>query len=114
MDYKCPSCGSDNIQKISLTVMKGTKSSALGSSQSFLAEAHSPPSERRTFWWCIGLFFFAPGAVTTGNGFFIVVALSCIAGLGHAIYYNNKVYPTEVREWNSRWICQRCASVFKI
>lgn len=114
MDYQCPNCQSDNIQKLSLTVMKGTNGSAFGTSQTVLAEAHSPPVKRRQFWWGVGLFLFAPGAITTGNGFFIVVALACAAGIGYAWHYNNKVYPKEVREWNSKWICQRCACVFKI
>lgn len=129
-EYQCPTCGSDNIQKISLAVMKGTKSvslfglggsgagpgggGAMGTSQSALAEIHSPPTEKRIFWWCLGIFLFAPGAIATGNAFPIVIAVMCLAGLIRAWYYNNKEYPTELREWNSRWICQRCASVFKL
>lgn len=130
MDYQCPNCKSDNIQKISLAVMKGTNSvsffglgggnggagggGAFGTSQTVLAEAHSPPVKRRMFWWGLGAFFFAPGAITTGNGFFIIVALMCAAGLGYAMYYNSAVYEDELREWNAKWICQRCACVFKL
>lgn len=112
-EYVCPTCGSDNIQKLSLTVMKGTKSGAIGSTQTALAEIHSPPTERRWVWWSIGLFFFGPGAITTGNGFFIVVAAACALGLGYALYYNHAVYYKELQAWNRLWICQRCAAVFK-
>jgi hypothetical protein len=86
--------------------MKGTKSGGFGSTQTALAEIHSPPTERR---WV----FFGPGAITTGNGFFIVVASACALGLGYALYYNHAVYYKELQAWNRLWICQRCATVFK-
>lgn len=114
LKYECPNCGCDNIQKLSLTVMKGTKSGAFGGSQSALAEVNSPPTERRLLWWGLGLFLFGPGAITIGNGFFIVVAIACALGLGYALYYNNVEYHKELKAWNALWICQRCASVFKI
>src|SRR5574343_739293 len=114
MEYVCPDCGSENVQKLSLTVMKGTKNGAIGSTQTALAEIHSPPTERRWVWWALGLFLFGPGAVTTGHGFFIVVAISCALGLGYAWYYNNVQYQKELIAWNRLWICQRCATVFKL
>lgn len=113
-EYICPSCGGEHIQKLSLTVMKGTKTSVIGSTHSALAEIHSPPTERRWIWWALGLFLFGPGAVTTGNGFFIVVAVACLLGLGYALYYNNIEYRKELQAWNALWICQRCAAVFKL
>ena len=128
-NYECPNCQSENIQKLSLAVMHGTKSVSFlgiggasggaggggmfGTSQSALAELNSPPKEKSSVWWSIGIVIFGLSSLTL-NPIPIFLFLGCCFGLWAAWSYNSKEYPALLKDWNEKWICQRCATVFKL
>lgn len=113
LKYECPNCQSENIQKLSLAVMKGTKSGTIGSAQTALAEFNSPPKEKSLVWWSIGCALFGIASLSL-NPFPIIMLFGCCLGLFSSWHYNSKEYPVLVKDWNEKWICQRCAMVFKI
>ena len=134
IDLTCPKCRSDNTQKLSLAVEGGTFSnkaitigagvantgaglgagSTKGTSTSRLAQRHEAPEKIPVIRgglsilivaWVVSLLA-GPWAMTVGY-------LIAVAGAGWGWVYNFRFYPTEMAEWDAKYLCLRCSEVFK-
>ena len=144
-EIKCPQCATDNVQRIELAYMQGSsnidtigktvgagigrgggrwgvgvggaRTRTRGSSQSYLAENLSPPSQigYTSVSWLIGI-----GVLILLVGgreiFFLILGFGLIAWGGYRFYrighHNERWYPQAMEVWRRNWICQRCGDIF--
>ena len=129
-EFKCPKCGSENIQKCELIYMNGTvshsstttfgkyESTTEGQASTDLAQAVAPPAKESTSW--IATVFFAFLAFLFFSDSFIAglvlggIALLLGKASADAEQYNTNVYPKEYQQWLHSYICYRCGNRFLI
>ncbi|MBQ7492996.1 MAG: hypothetical protein IJT47_01025 [Selenomonadaceae bacterium] len=129
-EYKCPKCGSENIQKCEVIYMSGTVSHSStttlgryeatteGSSSTDLAQAVAPPAEQDTSWLAVIIFGFLAYCFLD-ESLIVSAILGAIAFLlgkssVDASEYNDKIYPKEYDRWRHSYICHRCGNRFII
>jgi hypothetical protein len=148
VQYSCPTCGSENTQRLSTVYMAGVSNfsavmsgfgwaggpaggsgSLTGVSQTQISEMAAPPPKKRYRGALLLLLsspFIGPApfallesldgvrpiyekmAVVLGTGFLIAALL----WLGSTYVYNKRVWPARCREWQRRFLCLRCATIF--
>ena len=130
LDLACPSCGSENTQKLSLTVGGGTLSnkaltiggsqgggllaaSTSSSSTTKLAEAHAPPQKRSIFgtFGCCMLLAALVAAFTSSTAIAFGLGIAVIWVILNMIH-NAKVYPPALARWQKLYLCLRCSELF--
>ena len=126
---KCPTCESDNTQRLEVAYQFGTQdistqsntagvglgmrgglgiggavTSTKGQSQSILAQNAAPPA-RKSYKW--PLIIFLSGFATYGVG--------CLIG-GYFCYqnylYNNETLPELYQHWTKGWMCHKCGNTY--
>lgn len=129
-EFKCPNCGSENIQKCEVIYMSGTVSHSStttlgkyeatteGQASTDLAQAVAPPAEQSTSWIATTVFCFL-AAVFFKDSFIVSLVLGAIALLlgkssVDADKYNKEIYPREYKRWKDSYICHRCGNRFII
>lgn len=133
--FVCPSCRSDNISKVSLVVANQTKSfqssstgvgfglgggagigtaTTSGTSQSAAAAQLSPPAQKPVvagmIGFLVGAYFSFHDSMVIG----VIVASISLFALVRAFRFNRYTLPKIVAAWDELYLCQRCATVFKI
>ena len=104
-DFVCPGCGHNEVQRLSLAVMNAGGD---------MAKVHAAPAKKGT---ALSTFFFMFSlviALVFQSPFFIFVALIAFAFLLQAVFYNSREWPDLFDEWQKKWVCLRCGSVFEI
>lgn len=104
-EFVCPGCGHDQVQRLSLAVMN----TAGG-----FAQIHAPPAKQGTGISSFVVMFSLVITVIFQSAFFVVVALVAAGFLMHAVFYNLREWPDLFEEWQKKWVCTRCGSVFEI
>ncbi len=127
-EFKCPHCGSENIQKCEVIYMSGTVShtstttfgkyeaTTEGQAATDLAQAVAPPAKMETS-WVAGLIFGGLAYLFGIDSFLAGLVLGAIAlvffkGSIDAEKYNNEIYPKEYERWRNTYICHRCGNQF--
>lgn len=133
MEFNCPSCGSESTQKLSLAVAGGTFSNqsvsmgagltgtgvgvggvtTKGTSTSKFAEKNAEPEKLppiRTF--IAVLIFSGFVALFVGGAALQVGFWLGLLAVAFCIYNNVKLFPREHAEWDSKFLCQRCSTIF--
>ena len=134
-NFSCPNCQSDNIAKVSLVVSNSTKSfqsstvgiglgaggafgvggaGTTGSSQSVTAEALRAPGPKPVAAGLLGVLAGLFFALHDNQFLGVTILVISIAALLRAYHFNNNVLPKLIASWNELYLCQRCATVFKI
>ena len=136
--FKCPHCGSENIQKCSIIYNSGTAShqstttingnveaETSGVSGTNLAQQLAPPAKKDEEWIAsvvcglIALFF--ADALTDTHHFFLVLVITVVFGLFAIILwmmssenqkYNENQFPIDYDVWTRSYFCHRCGNVF--
>jgi len=129
----CPSCGSENSQKLSLAVHAGTSTSTTttaiiggasghfgqglalsgGTTTSQLAKTHAEPKKKPVF---LPLFLVLPVAGVLALIHWIAgaaVLLPFVVKSWLNLSYNQDVQPKLHAEWSAKFICLRCGNIFK-
>lgn len=104
-EFLCPSCGHDQVQRLSLAVMN---------TDGDFAKAHAAPTKKGTALATFCLMFSLVIALVFQSSFFIFVALIAFAFLIQAVFYNSREWPDLFDEWQKKWICMRCGKIFEI
>jgi DNA-directed RNA polymerase subunit RPC12/RpoP len=134
MDLRCPECGSENTQRLSLLVGQGTLATistglavgqgrggpvggiggAIGKTTSELAKLHAAPKRESVFWAPI-LIAALGAALSLAVGAWAVWAAAAFAlwGLFSAASYNIRSYPAEAARWANSYLCLRCSHPFE-
>lgn len=133
--FVCPSCRSDNISKVSLIVANQTKSfqssstgigfglgggvgigtaGTTGTSQSAAAAQLSPPKPKPVVAGMVGLLVGAYFSFHDSVAIGVIVASISLFALIRAFRFNRYTLPKILSAWNELYLCQRCATVFKI
>ena len=130
-EFKCPKCGSENIQKCEVIYMSGTVSHSStttfgryeatteGQASTDLAQAVAPPAQQDTSWLAgivvafIAFVLFDDGGIIPGL-VLGAIALLLFKSSVDADKYNKEVYPKEYRRWQRSYICHRCGNRFLI
>ena len=130
-EFKCPKCGSENIQKCEVIYMSGTVSHSStttmgryeatteGQASTDLAQAVAPPAKQDTSWLAgivvafIAFVLFDDGGIIPGL-VFGAIALLLFKSSADAESYNSNVYPKEYERWKHSYICHRCGNRFII
>jgi len=135
MSIPCPHCNSQNTQKFSLIYRSGTAdinlttvkstygvgglsagaASTSGTTQSHLASQCAPPEKRSYFLPVVGIFI--GGCVLSllvGAWVIDVMYLLLIGYIVLAIRHNFQYYPMWLQEWNEKYICLRCDTIFLV
>ena len=129
-EFKCPKCGSENIQKCEVIYLSGTVSHSStttmgryeatteGQASTDLAQAVAPPAEQDTSWIATIVFCFL-ACLFFRDSFIVFLILGAIALLLgkssiDADEYNKKIYPKEYDRWRHSYICHRCGNRFII
>jgi hypothetical protein len=138
---QCKSCGSDNVQKLSLVYEQGTqnikttgrtygsgvgvgrggigagfgsaRTTTTGKSQSLAAKKAAPP-EKKPIALAIGVIVI---------GLFIAIAIDAVAvgliavAIGGFLFwtfyrYNKNTFPPLYAEWDKSWLCNKCGAVY--
>jgi hypothetical protein len=141
-EYKCASCSTTDIQKLSMVYESGTStisgtttgtstgvgigrgglgigtavnsSRTSGTQTTELAKRAAPPEKKFGAGWIgIGV---AVGIVAMAIGG-IVIALVVIGGsvavAQPGIRYNRDVFPSLRARWEQSWLCHRCGAIFQ-
>lgn len=132
--YRCDQCGTTNIVAAPLLYEQGTRTYSgplhSGVSQSFSAQAASPPSPRgyvrASLLWGFWILLFSimvlvgfslilkhpTAAVLENTAIFALPDIACIAGLllsfRRIARYNREVYSRLYWNWEHTYICRRC------
>lgn len=133
MGVNCPSCGSENVQRVTVAYEAGTTEthtagrlrhsegvayhSTSGTSQTALAQRVSPPSKRsNTAAFLIALLGFFVAIVLPGLFRLVglVAFIVCIFIAVKAAIWNTKTWPQLYREWQQKWVCHKCGDVFTV
>ena len=103
-EFKCPTCGSENIQKCEVIYMSGTVSH---SSTTTMGRY-----EATTVFCFLACLFFKDSFIA----FLVLGAIALLLGKSSmdADEYNKKVYPKEYERWKHSYICHRCGNRFII
>ena len=130
-EFKCPKCGSENIQKCEVIYMSGTVSHSStttmgryeatteGQASTDLAQAVAPPAQQDTSWLAgivvafIAFVLFDDGGIIPGL-VLGAIALLLFKSSADAENYNSNVYPKEYDRWKHSYICHRCGNRFII
>lgn len=130
-EFKCPKCGSENIQKCEVIYMSGTVSHSStttmgryeatteGQASTDLAQAVAPPAQQDTSWLAgivvafIAFVLFDDGGIIPGL-VLGAIALLLFKSSADAENYNSNVYPKEYDRWKHSYICHRCGNRFLI
>lgn len=144
MDFSCPSCKSDNIQRLSVifegglfeinTKSKGTAiglgsggigvgvgaSKATGTSQTAASQRAAPPAKKtylKPLLMIFGVFILA--SMFAGSKFFkVAVDIAWIAASAGWIYsafqYNANKWPPLKESWDNSYLCNRCNNIFHL
>ena len=137
---KCPTCTSDNTQRLEVLYKTGTqniattsnsagaaiggggfgfgsvRTSTSGTSQSILANQAAPPAKQSLkapiIMIIVGLFILAgmKGWIMTLCGYVFI-------GLGglsvySAIDFNKNKWPYKFQRWKDSWVCHKCGTVY--
>ena len=130
-EFKCPKCGSENIQKCEVIYLSGTVSHSStttmgryeatteGQASTDLAQTVAPPAEQDTSWMATIVLAFFAAVVFCDGGTIPGLVLGAIALLlgkssADADDYNKKIYPKEYERWRHSYICHRCGNRFII
>ena len=129
-EYKCPHCGSDNIQKCEIIYRNGTithsstttlgkyESTTEGQASTELAQSVAPPTEQSTSWIAVCVFLFLAYLFFKDSfiAFLVLggIALLLIKSSVDADTYNKEVFPKEYARWQHSYICYRCGNRFII
>lgn len=130
--YKCPTCDSSNITKLALVIAKSTRtfglgtlglgfggaftSGSVGMSGNQIARQFPPPFKKS--YHPILLVFTLMGAVIEHKeqqeGLMTFAFMVFLVLLVRAIWFNFKVYPKAIEQWDRLFLCNRCGSVFEV
>ena len=136
--FKCPKCGSGDIQKCEMIYMNGTvnhsstttvgnyESETSSQASTSLAQSVAPPTKKETYWTATII----AGVITAFAGDAVLnhfqtarLVIAIIAGLftwacysmtQEANEYNEKQYPIEYENWQNSYVCFRCGNRFRM
>lgn len=136
MFYSCPSCGSENTQKISILYDSGTSKSAAagvafgggamgigalsGYTRSSLAASISPPQKRSSSTLIFGIMVMTVfcAALLASSGWLCVLVVVIIGVAASILVWignnrdNKRYFEPEFSEWGKRFFCLRCGRIF--
>lgn len=136
----CPTCNSDNVQKLSILYESGTndiqtssttvgaglglghtggfgsaQTTTRGQSQSKLAQKAAPPAKKNYYpvlAILAGILLF----MASSQFMFLFIAVLLIAGGGFLLYkaqiYNNTTWRELYEKWQKMWHCNKCGTIF--
>jgi hypothetical protein len=135
----CPSCQSDNTQRLQVVYQHGTQDIATesvtfgtlgtsggggssgmeattrttGRSQSILAKKAEPPAKMSYKW---PLFILVIGLIGRNHGLSQWLPWLFVGGgiylLYRAIRYNFRTWPSHYQEWKTGWVCHKCGNIY--
>ena len=138
-NFKCPHCGSENIQKCSVIYHSGTTSNqsttkingnveaeTSGVSSTNLAQQLAPPAKKEESWIagfiCGAIFLYLLYDFIFVSRFsFLGFVIVAVFGLGawatlnsseEAQKYNENQFPIDYDVWTKSYFCYRCGNVF--
>lgn len=131
-EFRCPHCGSGDIQKCSVIYNQGTfngySTTRIGDvegkteehSSTGLAQSVAPPAEKETNWpiailagiFALEALFGSRECHYIIGGILGLVSYGCFSSTFEAIKYNSNVYPIELANWRNSYFCHRCGNVF--
>ena len=127
--FRCPKCGSENIQSCPVIYQSGTVGHSYtsrsgdyqidtsGTESTHLAQSVAPPAQKETFWG----FMIVTGAIAAfalSEGSLIIAAIFGLLAGGsfvtnqEASEYNEKIWPREYKNWQRSYMCHRCGNIF--
>jgi DNA-directed RNA polymerase subunit RPC12/RpoP len=132
---RCPECGASDFRKLSVIYEDGVsvvetatsgvgislsgsvglgRAKTTGTHRTLLAERAAPPDKMPLSGWTglvvlVGFMFVASGQAI---GFGLLLGLPALGWLFYARYYNTKIWSPLYTEWQRRYMCDRCGSVF--
>ena len=128
--FRCPKCGSENIQSCPVIYQSGTVGHSYtsrsgdyqidtsGTESTHLAQSVAPPAQKETFWGFM-LITGAIAAFALYDGFHYVIAgiFGLVAAVSfvtnqEASEYNEKIWPREYKNWQRSYMCHRCGNIF--
>ena len=135
----CPTCQSDNVQKLSLVYEQGTQkirtkgrtrgggvgigrggllagagsatTTTTGKSQSIAAEKAAPPDKKQMM---LPVGIIAAGILIGFKAVLVGLALVAIGGFIFWKFhqYNKQVFPPLYAQWEKSWLCNRCGTIY--
>jgi DNA-directed RNA polymerase subunit RPC12/RpoP len=132
--HACPNCGSEMVKKLSLVHAAGlsdltaeTAAGAVfggrepgvgvamtkGTQQTVLSKSAAPPAKRKGLAW--GVILVVVSLVAFSGSSIGFGALCLLAGgwLAYSsVRYNSDVFPGLLAEWQRKYLCERCGTVF--
>lgn len=117
----CPTCGSDQTVKVSLLRLRDTSASGIGTVQSYLAAAVSPPEQRRgpSFVLALVALLFVAGILGSVDSSHILGAVLFVGGLAAFFVWEKRVtasnateHAKQKAEWDKKYVCERCGTMF--
>lgn len=142
-EFKCPKCGSENIQKCEIIYAHGTsnmsatttgtttigeiEAQTTGQSSTNLAQLVAPSSSKTEYWGAtiiagIVTFIFVRDMFNHHFSFGGIVLTAIVAIATFIFYsisqeadnYNKNEYPKAYKEWQNSYLCHRCGNRFLI
>lgn len=137
---KCPSCNSDNCQRLEVAYDGGTQNvsttsntagvgiaggglgvggantSTTGVIRSRLAEKAAPPQKRRYIYAIVSIFvlWICLGMSQTfiWQAIFVALALGCFYWIYTVFTFNLKTFPKQYEFWQKQWVCLKCGEIY--
>ena len=136
---QCPTCHSDNVQKLSLVYEQGTQNirttgrttgggvglgrgglmvgggggttRTKGKSQSIAAQKAAPPDKKKI---ALPVLLIVAGVLLFSYSTMLGVAVLAAGGflLWKFSQYNSQTYPPLYAQWEKSWLCNKCGSLF--
>ena len=134
---KCPTCESDNTQRLEVAYQFGTQdistrsnsigiglargglgigsatTSTSGQSQSIMAQKAAPPT-KKSYKWPLILLAFGLIGLNMDGGIFVGLLFAAVGGyfLYTGFTYNKDVWPDLYTSWTKGWICHKCGNIY--
>lgn len=132
--YACTGCGSEQSRKLSVVHAGGlsevnTRTGGVGvglggigvgsartrgTQQTALSQTAAPPEKKSVSIWLWLLLLMSIGGMQTNPALWVVIALGIGAYIWHVMQYNRSVFPKLFREWDRKYMCDRCGLVFSV
>lgn len=111
----CPSCSSDNCQRLAVVFSKDIMLGTSGINASMLAHQIQPPTRKKLKNYGYLAFFAFFFLFAQDNGIKVTAFLTvlfCVFKIVMAIKYNKGQYLQDLHEWNNKWLCNRCGTIY--
>lgn len=139
---QCPSCNSDNCQRLEVTYDGGTQNvntqsntagvgiaggglgvgaantSTTGVIRSRLAEKAAPPQKGRYIYAIISIFIlwflWSVSQTFIWQTVFFLLIVACFYWIYTVFNFNSKTFPNLYAFWQKQWICLKCGEIYHI